>query len=381
MPRLTAVATAVPQYRVDQDEARTFAATMFGSRVAEIDRLLPLFDNAGIRTRYFSMPVEWFGEEHRLEEKNRIYIESATDLGARSCRAVLTGTDTKAEQIDYIIYINTTGLATPSIDARLINVLGMRRNVRRTPIWGLGCAGGAAGLSHAYHYLLGHPGHRVLVVAVELCGLTFIHDDYSKSNLVACALFGEGAAAALICGDEVASAGLDILDTQSNFYPDSLNVMGWNIVSRGMQVVFDKRIPDIVSSHAARELDSFLTGHQTTKDDIRHFLYHPGGMKVVDAYEHAYGTNGDRFALSREVLRDYGNMSSVTVLFVIARYLEKYGATGSGYGVISALGPGFCSESLLVDLAMRRTTDYPHIGDSGQRGVRSSVKQGGVRLS
>lgn len=380
MPRLSAVATAVPPYRVDQDEARTFAAHVFGSRLAEIDRLLPLFDNAGIRTRYFSAPVDWFGQEHSLEEKNRIYIESATALGAQASRAVLNQTGTKPEQIDYIIYINTTGLATPSIDARLINVLGMRRNVRRTPIWGLGCAGGAAGLSHAYHYLLGHPDHRVLVVAVELCGLTFIHDDYSKSNLVACALFGEGAAAALMCGDEVEAAGLDILDTQSSFYPDSLNVMGWNIVSRGMQVVFDRRIPDIVAGHAAPELDSFLAGRQTAREDIRHFLYHPGGMKVVDAYERAYAVNGDRFALSREVLRDYGNMSSVTVLFVVAKYLERYGPLGSGYGVISALGPGFCSESLLVDLTMCRRPSDGHISDTRQRSMQSSLKQGGVPL-
>jgi alkylresorcinol/alkylpyrone synthase len=183
-----------------------------------------------------------------------------------------------------------------------------------------------------------------------LCGLTFIHDDYSRSNLVACALFGEGAAAALVCGDDVVSDGLAILATQSTFYPDSLKVMGWNIVSRGMQVVFDKKIPDIVLEHAAEELDSFLNRHQITRDDIKQFLYHPGGIKVVEAYEAAYGVDGNRFELSRSILRDYGNMSSVTALFVIDRYLEKYGSGNSGYGVISALGPGFCSESLLVKL-------------------------------
>jgi len=187
-------------------------------------------------------------------------------------------------------------------------------------------------------------------VAVELCGLTFIHDDYSKSNLVACALFGEGAAAAIVCGDEVAADGLEMMDTQSTFYPDSLDVMGWNIVSRGMQVVFDKRIPDIVAEHAAPELDHFLSKHHLSKNDIPYFLYHPGGMKVVGAYEAAYGIDGDRFALSRETLRDFGNMSSVTVLFVISRYLERHGVSGSGYGVVSALGPGFCSESLLLRL-------------------------------
>lgn len=350
MPRLSSVAISVPANRIDQSEAKELASHIFGSHLPDLKRLLPLFDNTGIKSRFFSVSSDWFGKEHSLEEKNRIYIQSATDLGVQASRKLMESTGTSPKEIDYIIYVNTTGLATPSIDARLINVLGLRQNIRRTPIWGLGCAGGAAGLSHAYHYLIGHPTHRVLVVAVELCGLTFIHDDYSKSNLVACALFGEGGAAALVCGDEVDSAGLEILATQSTFYADSLNVMGWNIVSRGMQVVFDKRIPDIVSEHAAAELDSFLTGHQIKRDSIQQFLYHPGGIKVIEAYEAAYGVNGNCFEFSKGILRDFGNISSVTVLFVVERYLQQRGLDNSGYGIISALGPGFCSESLLIKL-------------------------------
>ncbi|PKK83322.1 MAG: hypothetical protein CVT49_08965 [candidate division Zixibacteria bacterium HGW-Zixibacteria-1] len=350
MPRISAIATAVPPYSIAQNEAKAFTMRLFGTHRTDVDRLMPLFDNAGIGTRYFSVPSQWFEQEHDIAEKNNIYIESATDLGAKAARKVMEMTGTNADQIDYIIYINTTRLATPSIDARLINVLGLRHNIRRTPIWGLGCAGGAAGLSHAYHYLLGHPDHRVLLVAVELCGLTFNSDDFSKSNLVACALFGEGAAAALVSGDNVKSDGLEIVSTRSTFYPDSLSVMGWNIVSRGMQVVFDKRIPDIILANAATEMDTFLSECGLSKEDILYYLYHPGGMKVVEAYETAYHVNGDSFALSRDILHDYGNMSSVTVLFVIARYLEKHGLRNPGYGIISALGPGFCSESLLVKL-------------------------------
>jgi len=350
MPKITGVATAVPPTRVDQNQAREFAERLFRTHFKDIKRLLPLFDNAGINSRYFSTPPEWFESNHTLHEKNNIYISTATELGETAITEVLSHAHIEIDDIDYIIYINTTGLATPSIDARLINRLGMRRDIRRTPIWGLGCAGGAAGLSHAYHYLLGHPTHRVLLVAVELCGLTFIHDDFSKSNLVACALFADGAAAALLCGDEVESDGLEILATKSTFYPDSLNVMGWNIIAQGMQVVFDKRIPDIVAANSADELDSFLKANSLTKADISHYLYHPGGMKVIEAYEKAYGVNSDALALTREILRDYGNMSSVTVLFVVSRYLERYGFGNSGYAVISALGPGFSSESLLVKL-------------------------------
>lgn len=350
MPRLISIATAIPPNKVKQNEAKVFASQLFGSHIADLNRLLPLFDNTGIKTRYFSVPLDWFGKEHSMEEKNHIYIQSATDLGAQASRELLANTGTSPEEIDYIIYINTTGLATPSIDARLINVLGLNQNIRRTPIWGLGCAGGSAALSHAYHYLVGHPSHRVLVVSVELCGLTFIHNDFSKSNLVASALFGDGAAAALVCGDEIESEGLDILATQSTFYPDSLKVMGWNIISRGMQVVFDKKIPDIVSKYAAGELNAFLDRHNIAIKNVEHFLYHPGGIKVLQAYETAYGVNGNRFLLSKNTLRDFGNMSSVTALFVIKHYLEKYGFGNPGYSVVSALGPGFCSESLLIKL-------------------------------
>lgn len=350
MPKLISAATAIPQHRVTQSEAKAIASGIFGSRLKDFDRLLPLFENTDIETRYLCVPPDWFGKPHSLEEKNEIYIRSATELGAEAARRLMKDTNTDPDQIDYVIYINTTGLATPSIDARLINILGLRRDIRRTPIWGLGCAGGAAGLSHAYHHAVGHPKDRVLVVAVELCGLTFIHDDFSKSNFVASALFADGAAAALVCGDDVESDGLDIVDTQSTFYPDSLEVMGWNIVSRGMQVVFDKRIPKIVLDNAASELDGLLEDNDIERDSVTQFLYHPGGAKVVDAYEKAYGTNGKGFHHSRAVLRDYGNMSSVTVLYVVERYLKERESADSGYGVISALGPGFCSESLLVKL-------------------------------
>jgi len=238
-----------------------------------------------------------------------------------------------------------------TIDARLINELGLRQDVKRTPVWGLGCAGGASGLSQAFHYAIGHPEQRVLLCSAELCGLTFIPNDYTKSNLVASALFSEGAAAALITGDRITTDGLKLLSTQSHFYPDSLNVMGWHVISRGLQVVFDKRIPDIVAENSAVELETLLHGNCIDREQVREFLYHPGGMKVVEAYERAYGLEAGAMGYSRETLRDYGNMSSVTVLFVIAKFLEDQARARDGIAVISALGPGFCSESLLARLA------------------------------
>ena len=326
------------------------ARSLFQSRLRDVERLMPVFDNAGIENRYFSAPIEWLAKPHSLAEKNEAYIRSATELSARSVSRLLEENHLVPHDIDYIIYVNTTGLATPSIDARLINLLGMRENIRRTPIWGLGCAGGVAGLSHAYHHALGHPQERTLVVACELCGLTFMPDDFSRSNFVATALFGEGAAAVLICGDECGSHGLEILGTQSRFYPDSLDVMGWNVVSQGLQVVFAQRIPDIVAANAAQDLGSFLAQFNLTIADIRAFLFHPGGVKVVESYQQALNLQNGEMSLSREILRDFGNMSSVSVLFVLERYLKKFGIGQTGHGLLSALGPGFCSESMLVQL-------------------------------
>jgi alkylresorcinol/alkylpyrone synthase len=350
MPRICGVTTAVPPYRVEQTEAARFASRHFGGRVGDMQRMAQVFTNAGISCRYFSRPVEWHIEPHSIAEKNAVYIESATDLCADAARRLLETHHLQPSDIDYIIYINTTGLATPSIDARLINVLGCRKDIRRTPIWGLGCAGGVAGLSHAYHHALGHPKDRILLVAAELCGLTFIPDDFSRSNLVATALFGEGAAAVLIAGDQADLPGYDILATQSRFYPDSLDVMGWNIVSSGLQVVFAQRIPDIVAVNACQDFTEFLQKHKLSLADISAFMFHPGGKKVIDAYRDALGFSNGELALAEDILRDYGNMSSVTVLFVLERFMRNHLRGSGGHGLISALGPGFCSESVLIAL-------------------------------
>ncbi len=347
MPRIAGIATEVPPHRIDQESAREFVRDLFGRTRGDIERLLPVFTNAGIETRYFSRPADWFRTPRSFGEKNEAYIESATALGAEVAGRVLREAGVTPDTVDSIIYVNTTGLATPSIDARIANVLGLPRHVRRTPLWGLGCAGGAAGLAHAWSYLNAHPGHRALVVCVELCGLTFVADDCSRSNLVATALFGEGAAAVLVVGDEIESDGPKVVDAHSRFYPDSLDVMGWNVASRGLQVVFAQRIPEIVREQAAVDLDEFLRPHSLGISDISAWLLHPGGRKVLEAYEHALHLDCGQTRFSRETLRDYGNMSSVTVLFVLDRFLRQCPET-RGTFLLSALGPGFSSESILL---------------------------------
>lgn len=350
MPRLLSVATALPSYRLGREEARTIAAKLFAGH-PHIRRLLDVFDSSGIDQRYFSTPPEWFHAEHSPESVNRTYIESATDLGEQAIRKALQRCSLQPSEIDYLVYVNTTGLATPSIDARLMNRLGCRLDAAHIPIWGRGCAGGVAGIGHVNEYLRGQPRAVGVIVAAEFCGLTFLPHDLSKSNIVASALFGDGVGAAVVAGSEVDRPGLEIVQTRSRLFPDSLDVMGWNITSQGLQVVFNRRIPDIVSEHAADELAALLKAGGVEREEVVEYLYHPGGPKVLDAYRKAYGLGGEELAIPKSVLKDCGNMSSATVIFVIERFLEQQTRPQKGYAVASALGPGFCSESLLLQLS------------------------------
>lgn len=350
MSRLVDVVLAPPPHVVGQDEAADFARARFGRAIPHLDRLMPLFANTGITSRRLCRPRSWYDEPHDLAEKNAAYIEGATELCAAAGRELLERRGLSPEDIDRVYYVNSTGLATPSIDARLINVLGLNRRARRTPVWGLGCAGGVAGLAMAASDLAGRPRSRALVFVAEMCTLTFLEDDYSKSNLVATALFGDGVAAALLAGDETPDAGYPVLGTRSMLFPDSLDVMGWSVVSRGLQVVFDQRIPAIIRAHAADELDALLDARGLGRTDVDEFLYHPGGPKVLQAYAEAYGIDASRFHWSRDVFRDFGNMSSATVLYVLARYLAAHPPGRGGHAVVSALGPGFSSEALLLAL-------------------------------
>lgn len=350
MPRLVDIVSAPPDHVVPQAVAAEYARRTFGPQVHNIERLMPIFGHAGIATRRTCQPIEWYQSDHTLGETSAAYIDAASTLCARAAAQLLERQGLAPESIDRIIYINTTGLATPSIDARLINLLGLRRDIRRTPIWGLGCAGGVAGLGVAYDHLMGHPRERVLLCCAEMCSLTLLRDDASVSNVVATALFADGAAVALLAGDETGEAGFALLDSRSTLYPDSLSVMGWNVVSHGLQVVFDRRIPEIVATHARAELDALLGAHGLAREDVTEFLFHPGGPRVLAAYAEAFGLPLERFAWSRDTLREFGNMSSVTVLYVLERYLAAHPPGRGGHAVVSALGPGFSSESMLMEL-------------------------------
>lgn len=346
--RLSSVSTAVPEHRAGQALARQFCRALFHETYPDIDRLLPVFSNAQVEYRYFSAPKEWFETDHSFAEKNGLYIKTALELGEAVISSCLRNAGLAPQEIDHLFFVSTTGLATPSIDARLINILKLRPNVRRTPIWGLGCAGGVAGLSRAYEYTTAFPRERALVLALELCGLTFQRNDLSKSNLVATSLFGDGAAAALVSGAETGDPGPRILASRSTLWYESLDVMGWDINDHGLKVLFSRDIPTIVRTLAFPALLDFLTAQGITLHDVSHVIAHPGGTKVIEAYEQALDLGNGKLERARGVLRRYGNMSSPTVLFVLEDFMSSHAIKHDEYGLITALGPGFSAEMMLI---------------------------------
>ncbi|KPC69379.1 chalcone synthase [Thermoactinomyces vulgaris] len=351
MPRIIAVGTAVPPYELRQIEARQFAKRLFGETFPGIERLLKIFENTAIATRYVSKPLEWFERDHSFQEKNEAYVETACRLGAEAIQRCLAQTDITLDEIDHLLVVSTTGMATPSLDARLINYLGLRSDVKRTPIWGLGCAGGAAGLARAAALAKACPGDRVLLVAIECCSLTFRRQDRSKSNLVATSLFGDGAAAVLVKEGtgEARSDGAywEVTDAASYCWPDSLDVMGWDFMDDGMKVIFSRDIPTLIKQEVKGVLEPFLATHQLTVPRLDRLYMHPGGKKVLEAYEEALGMSPDKLASAYRVLKQYGNMSSATVLFVLEQDMRQPLLPGER-GLLAALGPGFSLEMVLL---------------------------------
>lgn len=340
--RLTALATASPPHVLRQADVAQFARGLFGDkRGSEIERLLPAFANAGIEQRRSCVPLEWYGQPHGWAEKNRLYLENATALAEEAVEKCLGQADRGVDEIDAIVTVSSSGVATPSLDALLAERMGMRRDVQRLPIFGLGCAGGVLGLSRGA--AMAASGANVLVVVVELCGLTFRGGDEAKSNIIATALFGDGAAAALLThkGD-----GMRLAAWGEHTWPDSLDVMGWRIEDDGFGVLFSRDIPNLVRGDLRAAADAFLGREGLTLDDLAGVICHPGGAKVLDALEAAFGLPPGGMADARAVLREHGNMSAVTVLFVLERMLAK-GLRGRH--LMSALGPGFTAAFLLLD--------------------------------
>lgn len=344
-PRLLSLATAVPAHRITQAEAADFSRFIFAGRGSDFERLLPIYDNAGIATRYSSMPLDWLGRAKGWRESTRAYKEGALALLEDATRRCLERAGYRPGDVDGIVVASTTGVATPSLDALLMERLPFRRDVKRLPIFGLGCAGGVLGLARAAAMAKAEPGETWLFLVVELCCLTFRPGDRSKSNIIASALFGDGAAAALVsCG----GGGPALRHWGEHTWPDSLDVMGWHVEEDGLGVLFSRDIPTLVRTGLRPRIDDFLAGRGLSAGDIDAWLFHPGGMKVLDALEEGLDLERGALRHARSVLRDFGNMSAATVMFVLERALAD-GAKGRLFA--GALGPGFTAGFLVLEQA------------------------------
>ncbi len=350
MPILESLATAVPEHRVPQSAVRDLAAEKLEQLAPELLEYLDVFDSSGIEGRNFARPLDWFLEPRGWTERNRAYAEVAREVGGAAARRALDEAGVPPSAVDGIIFVSTTGIATPSLDARLANDLGLRSDVSRTPVWGLGCGGGVAGLGLAEDLARAHPDKRYLLVSLELCSLQFMLDDLSTRAFVAAVIFGDGAAAAVVRGDQLEGATTlgRIKAHGSHLWPGSENVMGWNVEENGLGVVFSRRIPDLVERDFAPIARAFLKEHDVVSVDAR-LDFHPGGRKVIDAYAAALKAPRACFDTASTVLRNQGNMSSPTVLFVLKESLERRALKQGEASFLAALGPGFAAELALIE--------------------------------
>ncbi len=340
--RLLALKSAVPPYVLEQKDVVIRAGQLFGER-RDVERLLPVFTNTGIERRYSCVPIDWYTDDHGWRDRTALYVQNAVDLFEKVAGALLDEAGLSKDDIDAIVVSSTTGIATPSLDALVIERMGLRRDIRRLPIFGLGCAGGVTGLSRAADLARARPGSRVLFLVVELCALTFRKNDLTKSNFVATALFGDGAAGAILSTD---GDGPAFGAAGEHTWPDSLGIMGWDVEEDGLKAIFSQSIPTLVANDFPTILHAFLARNDLKLGHIDKFACHPGGAKVLDALEDAFQIERGALKESREVLRDFGNMSAVTALFVLERmdWRKKNQRI-----LMTALGPGFSATFQMIE--------------------------------
>jgi alkylresorcinol/alkylpyrone synthase len=341
---LLSLATAVPPYVVEQSEAKARAREAFGGKKALFDRLAGVFDNAGIAHRNLVAPPDWYMSAHGWHDRNALYIEAAEQLFVEAARAAIGKAGLTPRDVDGVVTVSTTGIATPSLEARVASRLGLRENIRRVPVFGLGCAGGVNGLSLAARLAAADPGSMWLFVTVETCSISIRLDSDDPAAVVATALFGDGAAAAIVTSGQHSLA--HITGSAEKLWPETLRIMGWDVEDPGLSVVFDRAIPPFIDAELAEAVDGMCGELGTSREEIDRFCCHPGGVKVIDAIESALRLNQGELNLEREVLRDHGNMSAPTVLFVLQRLL----AQGLPDKVMmTAFGPGFTCAGLMLE--------------------------------
>ena len=346
--RILSAAQALPPNYVDQDTLLAAFRAHWGKKHFNLDRLEQLHRAVQVGGRHLALPLEEYEALESFAARNAAWTRVAVEVGEDAVRKALLAADVAPSQVDHLYFVTVTGIATPSIDARLVDRLGLRPDVKRVPIFGLGCVAGAAGISRAADVLRGAPGEVAVLLAVELCSLTLQREDLSIPNIIASGLFGDGAAAVVLDGG-ARRKGPRIVATRSVFYSGTEQVMGWDVVDSGFKVVLSPQVPQLVRDRLRFDVDDFLKANGLTRPSVKHFICHSGGPKVLEAFEEALELPRERVQRSWDSLRTAGNLSSASVLFVLSDLLASGEARAGDKGLLLAMGPGFCSELVLLE--------------------------------
>jgi len=350
--QIASVGTAYPQHRYHQSVIAESLRERWQHKLEEPRLLTRLHANCGVEYRHTVFPIEEYPTLDTFRKTNDAWIKAAVELGQQAICRALDYAEIGPEDISAIFFASVTGISSPTVDARLINRLPFPETIKRTPIFGLGCVAGAAGISRAADYVRAFPKQHALLLSVELCSLTWQDNDQSIANLISCGLFGDGSAAVVISGAETELAkrnrGPRILATRSTFYRNTERVMGWDIVETGFKIVLSPDVPRVVEENLLRNVEDFLAENKLTREDISTYIFHSGGPKVLEAMQNSLGLPQDALAPSWKSLSQVGNLSAASVLAVLEDYLKVHPGAPGTYSILAAMGPAFCSELVLL---------------------------------
>jgi alkylresorcinol/alkylpyrone synthase len=348
MTRIAGVASAFPRQYYRQQEIANVLKRHWDDGLGNPKVLDRLLTRVGVDGRYLALPIEAYDDLTTWGKSNNAWIEVAEELAEQSICRVLTRAGLCEADLDAIFFVSVTGVASPSIDARLMNRMNLRPDIKRNPIFGLGCVAGAAGLARAADYVRAFPEQCAVLVSVELCSLTWQRKDLSVANLISSGLFGDGSAAVIVAGSERSAAGPQVLGSRSSFYRGTEEVMGWNISEQGFRIVLSPEVPEMVRQHLARDVDGFLADYGLDRGDIDTWIMHTGGPKVLEATAQSLDLPDGALDVSWQTLRRVGNLSSASVLLVLEEFMNRRRPEAGSYSILAAMGPGFCSELVLL---------------------------------